>query len=619
MARFARTIVILSALSGSSGFSIQTGPSSSPTSPESSNSDVIATTTSSFDNLGLSPQVLSSVRSQRSQWEVPTEIQRLAIPQLVQAAEGTSFWCQAPTGEGKTLVFGLALLHKLVAGTQHNTNKPAKIRSLILCPTRELVVQIHGVLQNLANNVGGRRRQQQQPFQLVALYGGVPREEQIERLATCIRLGNDIDICIATPGRLVDVLQQYTGKGRGSPGVTAQEAAMERRLLDALENESSLTLNTIQQMKLDRVDDDGRGELADLLDSLEYLVIDESDRLLGRSFEKEMDPLLALVPKVVPAWLFSATYPKHIEPRVNAVLSRLGNKDGAIRISTTNSDRLMSEGSDVASASLAKKLERKTLAVKQKIDSIGPASTIDLKLIRLEKRDRTQALLRLLLLNRTTWDRVLVFVGTRYSSEHVSRKLRRVGVKCSEFHGKLDQAARSRRLRDLRTGKIRVLIATDIGRYVHLWCILPFAFVSFLTLHFIFCSRGLDIVGLPAVVNYDLPRSTADFVHRVGRTGRAGQHGTAVTFLTSETEAHWELIERRHLPQRLERETLDGFEVNEEQWAIQAEASRLIAPGANPSTKGLAHDRMFGGVKGRRKSKKDRLREQAAREVASSA
>ena len=119
-------------------------------------------------------------------------------------------------------------------------------------------------------------------------------------------------------------------------------------------------------------------------------------------------------------------------------------------------------------------------------------------------------------------------------------------------------------------------------------------------------------------MNYDLPRSTADFVHRVGRTGRAGQPGTAITFLTGDTEAHWDLIERRHLPPpTLERELLEGFEVDEERWRIEAEGSKLIVPGATPSTKGLAHDRMFGGVKGRRKSKKDRLREQAAKGVSS--
>ena len=148
-----------------------------------------------------------------------------------------------------------------------------------------------------------------------------------------------------------------------------------------------------------------------------------------------------------------------------------------------------------------------------------------------------------------------------------------------------------RRLEGLKKGNIRVLLTTDVA------------------------SRGLDIKGLPVMVNYDLPRSTADFVHRVGRVGRAGAKGTAISFLTASSESHMELIEKRHLPEPIERETLDGFEPDEEKWAIEAEGSRISVPGTIHSDRGLAHDRMHGGVKGRRKSKKDRLREAAARKA----
>jgi superfamily II DNA/RNA helicase len=126
-------------------------------------------------------------------------------------------------------------------------------------------------------------------------------------------------------------------------------------------------------------------------------------------------------------------------------------------------------------------------------------------------------------------------------------------------------------------------------------------------------SRGLDVVGLPAVINYDLPRSTADFVHRVGRTGRAGLHGTAITFVTPMSEAQLELIEMRHLAQPISREVMPGFEPDESEWIIQSAASRIGAPGTAHSSRGLAHDRMNGGIKGRRKSKKDRLRESVTR------
>jgi len=246
---------------------------------------------------------------------------------------------------------------------------------------------------------------------------------------------------------------------------------------------------------------------------------------------------------------------------------------------------------ETVSSSLQKKLERSsTVSNASLIQQVGPASTIQLRAIRLNKEDRTQAL-RKLLEDHQEWDRVLVFVATRYATEHVTRKLRRAGIKTSELHGKLDQDARIRRLADLKRGKTRVLVTTDVS------------------------SRGIDIAGLPVVVNYDLPRSTADFVHRVGRTGRAGRQGTAITFVTAASEAHVELIERRHLTEPMEREVLPGFNPNEEKWQIQAEASRLSVPGAKHSERGLAHDKMFGGVKGRRKSKKDRLREAAAREA----
>jgi superfamily II DNA/RNA helicase len=244
------------------------------------------------------------------------------------------------------------------------------------------------------------------------------------------------------------------------------------------------------------------------------------------------------------------------------------------------------------SGQLRKRLDRvaaKTNSTASSVEQVGPASTIQLRTIRLDKRDRTQALRRLLE-TETSWDRVLVFVATRYASEHVATKLRRVGIDSAELHGKLDQEARLRRLTDFKKGKIRVLLATDIA------------------------SRGLDVVGLPAVVNYDLPRSTSDFTHRVGRTGRAGRQGVAITFVTPDSEAQLDLIESRHLPKPVEREILPGFEPDEDEWQIRSEAARMDTPGVRHSTIGLAHDRMFGGIKGRRKSKKDRLREKIVRD-----
>jgi ATP-dependent RNA helicase RhlE len=268
-------------------------------------------------------------------------------------------------------------------------------------------------------------------------------------------------------------------------------------------------------------------------------------------------------------------------------LKRMGTPEPPLRISCANSDRNARD--DGVSSSLEKRLKRVSNGAK--LEQIGPASTIDLRTIRTHKRDRT-SVLRCLLEENPDWDRVLVFVATRYSSEHVSKKLQRVGIQSTELHGKLDQDARSQRLEDFRNGKVRVLFATDLA------------------------SRGLDVVGLPAVVNYDLPRSSADFVHRVGRTGRAGRTGSAITLVTAETEAHLDLIEKRHLAKPVEREVVEGFEPNEDEWRAGAQLSQTSAPGSAPSAQGLAHDKMFGGLKGKRKSKKDKLRELAADEAA---
>lgn len=541
----------------------------------------------SFYDIGLSPQLLTAVKAQ-SDWDQPTPVQRLAIPQLLQLGtfssgddqnEIDSVWCEAPTGSGKTAAYALPLLQNLL---QNKSSREGRISSLILCPTRELAAQIGHVVHTLSNNMSSRKK-----LDVMVLHGGTPLQPQIGSLADAARDGGTIDVLVATPGRLVDVLTYYQQEGDRS----AQDSALERKLLEALDQQGStdisLSLEQVELLNLDSVNEDAeaRTKLVNLLEGLDYLVLDEADRLLGRAFASELDAVLELLPSKVPTWMFSATFPKAIEPRLDQFLSRVGSR-APIRIECASSDRLSDEE---VSSSLQRKLERsQAISKASKIQQVGPASTIQLRSIRLNKNDRTQAL-RKLLEDHPEWDRVLVFVGTRYSTEHVTKKLRRAGIRASELHGKLDQEARMRRLSDLKRGKIRVLLTTDVA------------------------SRGIDIAGLPVVFNYDLPRSTADFVHRVGRTGRAGRQGTAITFITAGSEAQMELIERRHLAEPLEREILEEFPPNEDKWEVEAEASRISVPGTSHSEKGLAYDRMVGGVKGRRKSKKDRLREAATR------
>ncbi|HUG21979.1 DEAD/DEAH box helicase [Piscinibacter sp.] len=262
------------------------------------------------------------------------------------------------------------------------------------------------------------------------------------------------------------------------------------------------------------------------LDAVATLVLDEADRLLDAGFADELARVLALLPRRRQNLLFSATFP----PAVQALAQQLLHEPVRVDVPTE--------------------------------PTVQPA--IEQHAVQVDAARRT-ALLRHLI-QRGQWTRVLVFVATQYTSEHVAGKLRGLGIGAAALHGDLSQGARTRGLADFKAGKLQVLVATDLA------------------------ARGIHIDALPAVVNYDLPRSAVDHVHRIGRTGRAGAGGLAVSFISAGSEAHFRLIEKRQ-GQRVPREIIAGFEPAE-----------TAAPA--PST---------GGVKGLRKSKKDKLREAAAR------
>ena len=274
------------------------------------------------------------------------------------------------------------------------------------------------------------------------------------------------------------------------------------------------------------------GRLLDLVDhnavslsSVATLVLDEADRLFSLGFADELARIIALLPARRQNLLFSATFP----PAVWILAENLLLNPTRIEIPSAATN---------------------TPDIRQR------AFEVDAPL-------RTQLLRNLIELN--GWTRVLVFVATKYTTEHVAEKLRRAGIDAAALHGELSQGARTQALADFKASRVRVLVATDVA------------------------SRGIDIASLPVVVNYDLPRSPADYVHRIGRTGRAGVSGEAVSFISADTDAHFRLIETRN---RLVivREQLAGLEPVE-----------TIVPAA-PST---------GGVKGKGKSKKDKLREAA--------
>jgi len=263
------------------------------------------------------------------------------------------------------------------------------------------------------------------------------------------------------------------------------------------------------------------------LSSVKTLVLDEADRMLDAGFAEELERILTWLPKQRQNLLFSATFPAAVESLA------------------------------------AKILHEPTRIEVEPVPRETP--TITQRAIRVDKAKRTPLLRHLI----TTegWKRVLVFVATQYTADLVADKLRRNGIGALAFHGDLSQGARNDVLLDFKNSLIQVLVATDLA------------------------ARGLDIVKLPVVLNYDLPRSADDYTHRIGRTGRAGKSGTAISFLTAEAVAHFSLIEKR-LNLSVPREEIAGFEPVE------------VAPAPASAT---------GGIKGRRKSKKDKLRERGLR------
>jgi superfamily II DNA/RNA helicase len=284
------------------------------------------------------------------------------------------------------------------------------------------------------------------------------------------------------------------------------------------------------------------GRLLDLIEhnalelsAVQTLVLDEADRLLDLGFEQELERILALLPAKRHNLFFSASLP----PTVQALAAGLLKNPARV---------------DVAPVVL---------------DIVAIAQQV----IEVDAPRRTQ-LLRHLIAQRG-WSRVLVFVATKHAAEMVADKLRKAGLTAEPFHGELSQGKRTQVLLDFKNSDVKVVVATDVA------------------------ARGLDVAQLPVVVNYDLPRSAVDYVHRIGRTGRAGESGLAVSFVSAATQAHWRLIEKRQ-GLAVAREQLPGFEPTEVAPVLAATQSRS------------ATGESTGGVKGKRPSKKDKLRAAAA-------
>jgi ATP-dependent RNA helicase RhlE len=407
-----------------------------------------------FSVPGLSETLLRAVAARN--YSAPTAIQISAIPTILRGAD---VWASAQTGSGKTAAFALPIL-QLLSGRPRRAGR--FVRALILVPTRELAAQIGESFRRYARFLP-------QPLKTLVVYGGVSINPQM------MALGGGADILVATPGRLLDLIDH----------------------------------NAVS------------------LSAVSILVLDEADRLFELGFSAELGRILALLPAQRQSLLFSATFPPAVQTFARALLR------DPVRL-------------DVPAA---------------------PATEPDIeqRAIEVDAPRRTQLLRHLI--EQNAWPRVLVFVATKYATEHVADKLRRAGINAAALHGELSQGARTEALADFKAGRVQALLATDLA------------------------ARGIDIARLPVVVNYDLPRSAVDYTHRIGRTGRAGEKGIAINFVSAETHAHFRLIEKRH-GLNLPREQIAGFE------PVETEAPP--AP--------------TGGIKGKRKSKKDRLREAAARE-----
>jgi superfamily II DNA/RNA helicase len=409
----------------------------------------------SFSSLGLSPPLLRSL-AERNHTEA-TPVQLAAIPAVLR---GSDVWASAQTGSGKTAAFVLPIIERLVADGPRRRGR--FVRALILVPTRELAAQIAGEFQDYSQHLSSEAA-----LKTLVVVGGVSINPQM------MALGGGADIIVATPGRLLDLIEH----------------------------------NAVS------------------LSSVVTLVLDEADRLFALGFADELARIVGLLPVVRQTLLFSATFPPAVRSLAKNILR--------------NPERI-----DIAATP------------EEKPDILQRAIEVDAP-------QRTQLLRNLIVLHE--WTRVLVFVATKYATEHVAEKLRRLGIEAAALHGELSQGGRTQVLADFKASRVRVLIATDVA------------------------SRGIDIEQLPVVVNFDLPRSPADYVHRIGRTGRAGESGVAVSFISAETDAHFRLIEKRNRLD-LPREQIAGFEPLE-----------TIEPAPPPT----------GGIKGKRKSKKDKLREAA--------
>jgi superfamily II DNA/RNA helicase len=362
-----------------------------------------------FDGLGLAPPLLKAVID--TGYTTPTPIQAKAIPLALQ---GLDLMAGAQTGTGKTAAFALPILQKLLPFSNSSTS-PAKhpIRALVLAPTRELAIQVEESVKAYAKHT---------PLKSLVVFGGVDIKTQTPHLKT------GVEILVATPGRLLDHIEQKT-----------------------------LSLSQVQ-----------------------ILVLDEADRMLDMGFMPDLKRILALLPKQRQNLMFSATFSNEIKKLADDFLTNPVLVEVA-RSNATNDN------------------------VTQKVYLVEQASK--------------QSLLSQLL-QQDVDKQVIVFTKTKLTASRLSRSLQKEGIAAESIHGDKSQKERIEALDAFKAGTITVLVATDVA------------------------ARGLDISELPMVINYEIPSAPEDYVHRIGRTGRAGASGVAISLVSEEEEKFITEIEK---------------------------------------------------------------------------
>lgn len=360
----------------------------------------------SFEKLGLIQPILKALHA--SGYETPTPVQVQAIPLVLQ---GRDLLGSAQTGTGKTAAFAVPVLQRL---QETPPQRSRSIRALVLAPTRELAIQVSESFEAYGKHL---------PLRQTCVYGGVSQHTQVRAL----RQG--VDILVATPGRLIDLINQGFIK----------------------------------------------------LDQIEIFVLDEADRMLDMGFIHDIKRLIAMLPAKKQTLLFSATMPMEIKKLADGLLH------------------------DPAMVSVARAKSNEN-PINQSVYFVQQSNKNDLLLHLLEDKEEIPT--------------ALVFTRTKFGADKVARNLTRMGIHAEAIHGNKSQSARQKALANFKSRRTRVLVATDIA------------------------ARGIDVDNLSHVINFELPNEAETYVHRIGRTGRAGLQGKALSFCSGEERKHLNSISR---------------------------------------------------------------------------